>query len=155
MAGDGSIQLQPESTGKKVDTSEVTVNGSVVERQRVVQSDPTDPLAHQAVKSGADAFDAAEYGAVVHAFMRDVPGALKSTFSLLQRALGMAADPTTGKLRAAVDINASQTLANVTTVATVSTVTSQSQMAGFDAKQTQLYALERANWANTFRSRIT
>lgn len=37
---DGSVQIQPESTGKKVDTSELTRNdGSVVERQRASLAD--------------------------------------------------------------------------------------------------------------------
>jgi hypothetical protein len=38
--GDGSVQLQPESTGKKVDTSELTRDdATIVERQRAVLAD--------------------------------------------------------------------------------------------------------------------
>jgi hypothetical protein len=40
---DGIVQLQPPGTGSKVDTSELTVAGNVVERQRVVIADPTNP----------------------------------------------------------------------------------------------------------------
>jgi len=40
---DGVIQVAPDSTGKKVDTSELTVNAQTVERQRVVLADPTSP----------------------------------------------------------------------------------------------------------------
>lgn len=38
---DGIVQLQPDSTGKKVDTSELTVGANVVERQRVVVASDT------------------------------------------------------------------------------------------------------------------
>jgi hypothetical protein len=37
---DGLVQIAPDSTGKKVDTSEITVGSNTVERQRVVLSDP-------------------------------------------------------------------------------------------------------------------
>lgn len=36
---DSYVQLQPDSTGKKVDTAEVTVGSNTVERQRVILSD--------------------------------------------------------------------------------------------------------------------
>ena len=36
---DGIVQLQPDSTGKKVDTSELTVGANTVERQRLVIAD--------------------------------------------------------------------------------------------------------------------
>jgi len=38
---DQYIQVTPDSTGKKIDTSEITVNSNTVERQRVVIGDPT------------------------------------------------------------------------------------------------------------------
>ena len=37
---DGIVALQPDSTGKKVDTSEIVVGANTVERQRVVFADP-------------------------------------------------------------------------------------------------------------------
>jgi len=40
---DGIVQVAPDSTGKKVDTSELTVGANTVERQRVVLADPSSP----------------------------------------------------------------------------------------------------------------
>jgi hypothetical protein len=37
---DGLVQVAPDSSGKKIDTSEITVGANTVERQRVVISDP-------------------------------------------------------------------------------------------------------------------
>ena len=48
---DGTVGLLPDSTGKKVDVSELTVAGNTVERQRVNISSPTDPDAHAEVMS--------------------------------------------------------------------------------------------------------
>ncbi len=48
---DGVVQLAPNSTGAKIDTSELTVNGNTVERQRVVLADPTTASAIASVKS--------------------------------------------------------------------------------------------------------
>lgn len=41
---DGTVQVAPDSTGKIIDTSELTVGANTVERQRVVLADGTDPL---------------------------------------------------------------------------------------------------------------
>lgn len=38
---DGIIQVAPDSTGKKLDTSELTVGANTVERERIVWADPT------------------------------------------------------------------------------------------------------------------
>ena len=49
---DGQVQVAPDSTGAKVDTSDVTRTDdsrTVVDRQRVIQSDPEDPNAHAGV----------------------------------------------------------------------------------------------------------
>lgn len=41
MSADGFVQVAPDSTGKKIDNTEVTRNdGTIVERQRVVLADP-------------------------------------------------------------------------------------------------------------------
>lgn len=46
------------------------------------------------------------------------------------------------------------TCSTVTTVTTVTTVSSVNQLAGFDAKQTIMYSVDRTNWAQNTRSRI-
>lgn len=55
---DAFVQVPPDSTGKKVDTSELTVSGSTVERQRLVVADPAAAAALAAVRNvppgGAD-----------------------------------------------------------------------------------------------------
>jgi len=38
---DAYVQVLPDSTGKLIDTSELTVDGNTVERQRMVIADPT------------------------------------------------------------------------------------------------------------------
>src|SRR6266550_8164432 len=38
---DGFVQVAPDSTGKKIDNSEITVGANTVERQRVNIADPT------------------------------------------------------------------------------------------------------------------
>lgn len=44
MTNDGSVQIQPDSTGKKVDTTElIRDDGTTVERQRVVISSDENP----------------------------------------------------------------------------------------------------------------
>lgn len=50
---DGYVQVSPDSTGKKVDTSEITVGGATVERQRVVSASPTDPIGVAEVDTAA------------------------------------------------------------------------------------------------------
>lgn len=40
---DAFVQLNPDSTGKRVDTSELVVASNTVERQRMVVADDTDP----------------------------------------------------------------------------------------------------------------
>lgn len=40
MAADAYVQLQPDSSGKKVDTTELVVGSNTVERQRIIVADP-------------------------------------------------------------------------------------------------------------------
>jgi hypothetical protein len=41
---DGFVQVAPDSLGKKIDNAEVTrADGTVIERQRIVQADAGDP----------------------------------------------------------------------------------------------------------------
>jgi hypothetical protein len=54
---DGYIQVQPDSTGKKIDNSELTVGTNTVERQRIVISDPDDAAGLAAANSDPSAID--------------------------------------------------------------------------------------------------
>jgi hypothetical protein len=60
---DGIVQVQPDSTGKIVDTSSLTVGGNTVQRQRVIWADPTNAAGLTAVVNSAPA--GTEYGPVV------------------------------------------------------------------------------------------
>jgi len=158
---DQVVQVAVDGAGKKIDVTELTVGPNQVQRQRVNLSDPTDPDAHAAVVQRGD-LTGAEYGVVTQtALLADMAESLKHMGRLLGGALGTANDPATGRLRTLVDINASQTLGTVTTVTgvtgvtTVSTVTSLSQIAGFDARQTQLFDAAQTTWAMQVRARIT
>lgn len=46
---DGFVQVAPDSTGKKIDASELLVGANTVERQRVVIGDPTNPGAFASI----------------------------------------------------------------------------------------------------------
>ena len=48
---DGLVQVPPDSTGKKIDTSEITVGANTVERQRMVVADPATATALAVVQS--------------------------------------------------------------------------------------------------------
>ena len=48
---DGVVQLQPNSTGAKIDTSELTVGANLVERQRINIADPASAAAIAAVSA--------------------------------------------------------------------------------------------------------
>jgi hypothetical protein len=63
MATSGIVVLPPDSTGKKVDTVELTVGTNLVERQVVVLGDPTTPTGFAAVLASAPT--GAEAGLVV------------------------------------------------------------------------------------------
>lgn len=64
----GSVQVNPDSTGKKIDMSELTVAGTIVERERVVIADDSDPAALTKVQTTPVA--GTEYGLVT----RNIPG---------------------------------------------------------------------------------
>jgi hypothetical protein len=52
---DGQVQIFPDSTGKKVDTTELTrADGTVIERQRMVSADNLDPMALARVRASGD-----------------------------------------------------------------------------------------------------
>lgn len=63
----GTVQVPPDSTGKILDTSELTVGANTVERENVVAADPTDASGLAKVKNAAPG--AADYGLVT----RNIP----------------------------------------------------------------------------------
>ena len=62
---DGVIQVAPDSTGKMVDVSELTVGSNTVERQRVVIGDPTTATSLADVTQPSTAAQATDCGLVV------------------------------------------------------------------------------------------
>ena len=64
---DGIIQVAPDSTAKKLDTSELTVGANTVERERIVIADPTTAGALGAVLNANPA--GTEYAPVVRPIM--------------------------------------------------------------------------------------
>jgi len=60
---DGYVGVAPDGTGKKVDSSELTVGTNVVERQRIVHADDTNPLGLAKVTNAAPG--STDYGSVV------------------------------------------------------------------------------------------
>src|SRR6266850_2105381 len=63
----GTVQVPPDSTGKILDTSELTVGANTVERENVVNADPTDASGLAKVKNAAPGV--ADYGLVT----RNIP----------------------------------------------------------------------------------
>jgi hypothetical protein len=62
---DGVVVVQPDSSGKKIDTSELTVGANTVERQRMVLADPTNATSLAAVKAASTAPVATDCALVV------------------------------------------------------------------------------------------
>lgn len=60
---DGFIRVPVDSAGKRVDAEELTVGGQVVERQRIILSDPVAPAGHTRIKNVQP--DSGDYGLVV------------------------------------------------------------------------------------------
>jgi len=74
---DGYVQTLPDSTGKKIDTTELTDDAlNVVERQRVVLSDPTEPNQHASVAGGRLSVSE-EFAALILTELRKVRFALE------------------------------------------------------------------------------
>lgn len=62
---DQFVQVPADSTGKKIDTSELTVGANTVERQRIVVGDPTTATSLAAVKAASTAAVAGDPALVV------------------------------------------------------------------------------------------
>jgi hypothetical protein len=69
---DGFVQVAPDSTGKKLDASELSVAGTVVERERIVQADDADPAGLAPVRALPPA--PTDYGSHVRVVPRQTAG---------------------------------------------------------------------------------
>jgi hypothetical protein len=77
---DGFIVMPPDSTGKKIDTTELTVSGSVVERQRINIADPVNAgLFATVTASGALKVDGSAVTQPVSSVAQGTPGAVIPT----------------------------------------------------------------------------
>ncbi|OXE36913.1 MAG: hypothetical protein CGW95_04830 [Phenylobacterium zucineum] len=72
---DGLIQVAPDSTGKKVDTSELIVGANTVERQRVVIGDPTNAAGLAAVGTPNTDADAGDIALATESYLKAWNGA--------------------------------------------------------------------------------
>ena len=150
---DGIVQLNPDGFGKKVDTSELTVGGNIVERQRINISDSIDVNSHARVKNNDDV-NGSETGLIVRGFIHDIGLSIKRKLDILANAVGLAIDPTTGAMRALATVS-SGTITTVTTVTTCTTCASLTSFNGQNSQFTLLYANERQNWSANVRGRIS
>jgi hypothetical protein len=71
LMADGIVQIAPDSTGKKVDVSELAVGGNTIERQRINISSPTDPNAHADVSNEPPANPDNVYALMVRQIQED------------------------------------------------------------------------------------
>jgi len=142
------------NTGKHLDNTTCTTGAGTVYRQGVLVCDPSTAL--RAGVKAPSSMGSDEVGIMASvALLRDMAESLKEMNRVLATSLGAAGDPVTGKMRAACDINASQTLSTVTSVTTVSTVTSISQIATIDAKTGMLDYFADQDWVAAVRARIS
>jgi hypothetical protein len=88
--GDSLVQISPASTGSKIDTSEVSVAGNTVERQRVVVADPSGPNSLQTVSSSGEAFVREQ---TVQQLLMDILVELRVLNAMLVRSVGGSDDP--------------------------------------------------------------
>lgn len=148
---DTFVQILPNSTGAKIDCSQVTVAGQTVDRQRTNTADPTDPNAIAGVTqtSAMEALTGAAYGALANIPMiKDIAEAVKLMARIMGRNLAMISEPGTGKLR----------VGTTDVVTTVSSVLSVSNLVSINTQSIQstlLTSTDRAEWALNVRARIS
>jgi hypothetical protein len=98
---DGVVQVAPDSTGAKIDQSEVTRDdGTVVERQRVVISDDENPRS-QAALSGEAGRGSLDVGGAELGILRSIDTSLKVICVML----AMAFEHDLDAVRTIVDLN--------------------------------------------------
>lgn len=140
---DQFVQVAVDGTGKKIDTSELTVGSNAVQRQRVVIGHDTDP----------DAFAAPNQDGSLPV---DIIGQLKELIYAVRQIIDQPwVDPATGRLRILLDaIAGSLTLGTVSTVTTCSTVTNMSQIGAVPANSLVQDAMD-AVWYESVRRCIS
>ena len=150
---DTFVQILPNSTGAKIDCSQVTVGGQSVDRQRINTADPTDPnaIAGVTATSAMEALASSAYGALANVPMvKDVAEAIKQMSRIMGRTLSLAMNPSTGELRALIS-----TVTSVATVTSVTGVTTLNNLNSQSVQTTLMTSTDRAEWALTVRARIT
>ena len=80
MATDGYVQVAPDSTGKKIDNSELTVGADTVERQRVIIAGANDVQLADVLNTQAKG---TEYGLVVRNLPADTDINLERAVEML------------------------------------------------------------------------
>jgi hypothetical protein len=71
LMADGIVQIAPDSTGKKVDVTELAVGANTIERQRINISSPTDPNGHAEVMNEPPPSPDTTYALLVRAIQED------------------------------------------------------------------------------------
>lgn len=71
---DGIVQVAPDSTGKIIDTSELTVGANTVERQRIVIASPTNASALVEVGNPGSDGDSGDYSIASEAYLKAYNG---------------------------------------------------------------------------------
>lgn len=114
---DDYVQLQPNSTGNKVDCSVITVGLNAVDRQRIILSDNTNSVGHAAVINGTPS---TEYGLVVRPI-----GTITATLSSAVVTASISGTPTVtfGTIAASLNAGITQIGSVTATLSGTSTVT--------------------------------
>ena len=107
---DGLVQVAPDSTGKKVDTSELTVGANTVERQRVVLADDATAAALAKIQNSAPA--GTEYALVTRSIVQPQapPAATTGNITASAQTIG----PVTMGIYDGLSVQVSGTYAGVT-----------------------------------------
>jgi hypothetical protein len=124
---DGLVQVAADSTGKKIDTSELTVGANTVERQRVVIADSTTATSLATVKAASTAAVATDPALVVAVSPNNTVGVTQATLTKgTQGATGVSTQDLKDAGRTSVVLNA----ASIVSATPVALVTMQKYVAG-------------------------
>jgi hypothetical protein len=154
---DGVIVLNLGTGGNSVSTYHYTrtSDSAVVDVQKFAIINPNDPLEAAApVKATAPlpTDNALITRGLVH--MEDFTVALKQMLNAIRAPEYI--EPATGRVRITLDaIAGSLTLATISSVSNVGSVTALQQLGSQDIKQTHIFPLDAIVWADVVRGRIT